>query len=101
MTHCEKCIHHDVCEFDVNVMPEDLIPDFPHNEGCAQFKPAADVVEIRHGTWIKKEDGHYVCSECGRTRPYSSYNYVIQNWACNYCHWCGAKMEGKESENEQ
>lgn len=58
--------------------------------------PAADVVEVRHGEWIKKEDGHYVCSECGRTRPYDESTYAIENWACNYCHWCGAKMDGKD-----
>lgn len=56
--------------------------------------PAADVVEVRHGKWIKKEDGHYICSECGRTRPYSNYAHAIDNWVCNYCHYCGVKMDG-------
>jgi hypothetical protein len=58
-------------------------------------QPAADVVEVRHGEWIKKEDEYYVCSECGRTRPYNRYTYSIDNWVCNYCRWCGAKMDGK------
>lgn len=63
--------------------------------------PSADVVEVRHGKWIKKEDGRYVCSECGRTRPYSNYAYAIENWVCNYCHYCGAKMDGKENNYEK
>lgn len=49
--------------------------------------------QVRHGKWTKKEDGHHVCSECGRTRPYNDYTYSIKNWVCNYCHWCGAKMD--------
>ena len=59
-------------------------------------RKAADVVEVRHGEWVKKEDGHYVCSECGRTRPYNKYTRTIKNWVCNYCHWCGTKMNGKD-----
>lgn len=58
-----------------------------------QHQPA-DVVEVRSGEWIKKEDGHYVCSECGRTRPYSNYANAIDNWVCNYCYYCGAIMDG-------
>ena len=59
--------------------------------------PIADVVVVRHGEWIKKEDGHCVCSECGRTRPYNNHAHSIENWVCNYCHWCGVKMDGGKS----
>lgn len=47
MTHCEKCIHHDICKIDAYLMPEDFVNFFPHNEDCEQFKPTADVVEVR------------------------------------------------------
>ena len=57
-------------------------------------EPAADVTEVRHGEWKQEKDGHCVCSECGRTRPYNRHIDAIENWACNYCHWCGAKMDG-------
>ena len=50
--------------------------------------------QVQHGEWIKKEDGHYVCSECGRIRPYNNHARSIENWVCNYCHWCGVKMDG-------
>lgn len=48
--------------------------------------PAADVVHVVHGTWIKAEcsekNGDAVCSVCGHW-----------DWSdCNYCSSCGAKM---------
>lgn len=50
--------------------------------------PAADVVEVRHGQWIKSESsGLYKCSKCGR---YATNSDVL-NW--EYCN-CGAKMDG-------
>ena len=60
--------------------------------------PAADVVEVKYGYWIEKEDGHHMCSECLRTRPYYETAYTVKNWICHYCHYCGAKM--KEGDND-
>ena len=49
---------------------------------------AADVMEVRHGRWIKSESsGLYKCSKCGR---YATNSDVL-NW--EYCN-CGAKMDG-------
>lgn len=51
--------------------------------------PAADVVEVRHGTWTDIGSLSCRCSECGcknnRTTP--------------YCPLCGARMD-KEDEHE-
>ena len=58
--------------------------------------PAADVVEVRHGEWVKNEEESkkhveviYFCSAC-------------QNWEAwgetekyNYCPNCGARMDGE------
>lgn len=48
--------------------------------------PAADVVPVVHGRKI--EDGDigcfWLCSLCGECLPYGA----------NYCHNCGAKMDG-------
>ena len=48
--------------------------------------PAADVAEVGHGRKI--EDGDigcfWLCSLCGECLPYGA----------NYCHNCGAKMDG-------
>ncbi len=49
--------------------------------------PAADVVPVVHGRKI--EDGDigcfWLCSLCGECLPYGA----------NYCHNCGAKMDGE------
>lgn len=52
-------------------------------------QPAADVVEVRHGRWIKHE-GYDECEACHAKVIYGS----------NYCPNCGALMDGKEDEHE-
>ena len=50
---------------------------------AAIFKiPPADVVPVRHGRWIKHDDGVFTCSECGNAESNESY----------FCRYCGAKM---------
>ena len=49
--------------------------------------PTADVMEVRHGEWIKapcsEKDGDAHCSECNHW-----------DWSdCKYCSRCGAKMD--------
>lgn len=60
-------------------------------------QPTADVVEVRHGEWIKK-NGIYVCSECDFTCPYDVVGDNIEYWECLYCRNCGAKMDGGKAE---
>ena len=57
--------------------------------------PAADVIEIRHGYWIKQPPdfdlcgvAYYQCSECGKEQQTPS----------NYCQFCGAKMKGEQKD---
>ena len=45
--------------------------------------PPADVVPVRHGRWIKHDDGVFICSECGNAESNESY----------FCRYCGAKMD--------
>lgn len=76
--------------------------EFPNDPcepaGCYLMKglfkiPAADVVEVRHGRWIKRKfivfdselEYGYKCSECNTT----------WDTPTNYCPYCGAKMDGK------
>ena len=50
---------------------------------AAIFKiPPADVVPVRHGRWIKHDDGVFTCSECGNAESNESH----------FCRYCGAKM---------
>lgn len=51
--------------------------------------PAADVVEVVHGEWIKFKAVHYKCSIC---------NNSVGGNTTKYCSECGAKMDGKKSD---
>ena len=52
--------------------------------------PSADVAPVRHGRWIKiSHAGIYECSECGKNVMTSDIE------AYEYCHGCGARMDGE------
>lgn len=63
--------------------------------------PAADVVPVVHGRWVKDNYTHkYRCSICNIVQPYDSCediadpdNVIFDYWECNYCPNCGAKMD--------
>lgn len=72
-----------------------FFPVFVKN--AIEESPTADVVEVRHGKWISasKKQGVNIgmkCSLCGARIKYSEFF----NGNHNYCHKCGAKMDGKE-----
>ena len=84
MASCKDCIHYSVFGY---VEFQDL--------ECKQFKPTADVVEVKHGYWKRGQwvddynaGGYYLaeCNLCGCT----------QEKASNFCPNCGAKMDGKD-----
>lgn len=60
-------------------------------------QPAADVVPVRRGTWIKADEQPYfrkhyhaqVCSECGKRKD--------GKWL--YCPYCGSKNQDGGQEN--
>ena len=60
--------------------------------------PTVDAVEVVHGRWIwHDEDEFFACSNC----EYSALNnYRGNSVESNYCHNCGAKMDGG-NEDEQ
>ena len=45
------------------------------------IKPV-DVAPVRHGRWIKHDDGVFTCSECENAESNESH----------FCRYCGAKM---------
>lgn len=56
-------------------------------------EPAADVVEVRHGEWIKAGTGiteRIVCSACN-----SSIGYFGRP---PFCNQCGVKMDGERDD---
>ena len=52
--------------------------------------PAADVQPVRHGRWVVHGQDIY-CSECHNE---SAYNPFGASMFSDYCHKCGAKMDG-------
>ena len=55
---------------------------------CIDKCPTVDAVEVVHGRWIwcgeDRWNDSYACSVCGKMTIYDG----------NYCHNCGAKMDG-------
>lgn len=50
---------------------------------CIRYMDAADVAPVRHGRWIKHDDGVFTCSECGNAESNESH----------FCRYCGAMMD--------
>ena len=68
------------------------------------YTPSADVVEVRHGYWVNVNDfggGNCFasCSVCGT--QHKAENPTVLKAFQRHCRWCGAKMDGKEKDNEQ
>ena len=53
--------------------------------------PTANVVEVKHGEWIKFDEGDCYCSNCG---------FALEDWVqgifYKFCPNCGADMRGVE-----
>lgn len=59
-----------------------------------QLYPSTDVAPVRHGHWIKiSSAGIYECSECGKNVMTSDIE------AYEYCHGCGARMDGEDDDD--
>ena len=73
----------------LNLTCEDIIKE---------FLLSADVVEVKHGKWMKITDDvfadRFECSECGKLPPIENFEW----WLSNYCPTCGAKMENGKAE---
>lgn len=77
---------------DADALLSKLPEDLPYKASVKRVliqAPTADVVEVRHGEWIRKDFkpcGHdYICSLCGYAVPQ----------AYKHCPECVAKMDGE------
>ena len=64
-------------------------------------KPLADVVEVRHGEWVRKYGtyGEVICSACKTEAELFCVDYEANEWEwlkSTYCPHCGAKMDRSE-----
>lgn len=60
--------------------------------------PAADVVPVVHGEWVRPHWGNsgnccYDCSVCGNEAMHKEYKWKDKK-IYPICPWCGAKMDG-------
>lgn len=82
---CKECACNKVCNHDLFGF-----------ENCGNFIPAVDVVEVRHGKWIRDSlTGHISCSNCKMTAPGDCE--LEDFYESDFCPNCGAKMDGKEN----
>lgn len=62
--------------------------------------PIVDVVEVRHGEWIEKDDGWdgvmYTCSVC--RCDWTTIDGTPFENNMRYCPECGAKMDGERKD---
>ena len=83
---CRDCFYYDVCDYHITEMTTMTVNECPH-----KFVNKADVVEVRHGKWIKPTPcSQEYCNQCGLTPK------MVFGMLPNYCPNCGAKMDGKE-----
>ena len=59
--------------------------------------PAVDAAPAVHARWRELKDGSEECTNCLGLCPHEeNYNGdIIFNFGCEYCPWCGAKMDGE------
>lgn len=109
MATCKDCFHFEVCNSGRHI-GEYEIDDGVYTEGveneCLTFKNKADVVEVKHGHFVRNERNipkmkefhergyalsmneksvFYTCSECGEWISLSQ----------KFCGECGAIMDGE------
>ena len=66
----------------LNDSPEQVSYSREDAADCIRYMDAADVAPVRHGRWIKHDDGVFTCSECENAESNESH----------FCRYCGAKM---------
>ena len=65
---------------------------YDHTLADIDEQPTVDAEPVRHGRWIRNDNGTYSCSEC------KSWISNEQHYYARYCLFCGAKMEGADDE---
>ena len=70
---------------------DNLAEGFTEADRVIRKIPTADVVEVKHGKWLKVQElsPRYVCTCC---------NHLYNNMGYKYCPNCGAKMDGGNAE---
>ena len=102
MATCKDCFHNEACVDMLELMGYIVNGDgIDADKRCNQFINASDVAPVVPGWWVRVDSSYYRwtpsggtlvdcatyrCSRCGRGTAVKS----------NYCHNCGAKMDGED-----
>ena len=90
MARCFDCFHCDACKM-INsaafpsISEIQIMAVMSRENSCKHFKHTADVVEIKHGQWIKELDETHYCSNCGKEATYTFDGTEICGVVCPYC----------------
>ena len=98
--YIERAAVHDL----VKSLPKYLMFSYDRTEGMIGINPddvdfgvdkipAAPVVEVRRGRWLKRSDGTPYCSNCGANER-DTYSSVVNE--CAFCYSCGARMDKED-----
>ena len=82
-------------EMTVNVLPNNAQFVYLAMRGMVRNAPTADVVEVKHGEWIKHFSygcWHYDCPFCDD--GFATDAEFKINQLPHYCSNCGARMDG-------
>lgn len=99
---CENCYHGEVCTYRRASHDKIVL--------CEHWQPTADVVEVKHGEWIRNEPNHEQMKEfhdmgIGKAIAISSIFWTCSccgTWGTpryKYCPNCGAKMDKTKKGN--
>ena len=64
-------------------------------KGALNTLPAVNITPVVHAQWRELKDGSEECTNCLGLCPHEeNYNGdIVFNFDCEYCPWCGAKMD--------
>ena len=83
----EALVHHFMTKR--QYLTKDLVMDAAYE--VSKF-PAADVVPVVHGRWVREEDDVLRCQRCNSEPLLDDYGFWVKS--C-YCPKCGARMDGE------
>lgn len=80
---CATCLYKKNCQF-LATHKRTVVSD------CTAYENAEDMVKLRHGHWVHKNNEMY-CSVCGEEALMDEVYYESP-----YCPECGTKMDRKD-----
>lgn len=104
-TYCCDCPCHNGENGRCNITGASVFDKRPFDCPLQEDKSITDVEEVKHGEWLPlKQKKHWADAEIASTNTVGFYCSVCgaeEKLKYRYCHYCGAKMEGKKVKNAE